>query len=73
MGGDGIREFIKWFYPQIRKQGLVIDARDNGGGNVSSMIIERLSRKLLGVNFDRNATRDRHLSAAARSTATWPR
>ncbi|MGH8171637.1 MAG: S41 family peptidase, partial [Rhodanobacteraceae bacterium] len=24
MGGDGIREFIKWFYPQLRKQALVI-------------------------------------------------
>ncbi|HSE13108.1 MAG TPA: S41 family peptidase [Rudaea sp.] len=56
MGGDGIREFIKWFYPQIRKQGLVVDARDNGGGNVSQMIIERLGRKLLGVNYARNAT-----------------
>ena len=56
MGGDGIREFIKWFYPQLRKQGLVIDARDNGGGNVSPMIIERLQRKVLGTNFDRNAT-----------------
>ncbi|MGH8042672.1 MAG: S41 family peptidase [Rudaea sp.] len=56
MGGDGIREFIKWFYPQIRKQGLIVDVRDNGGGNVSPMIIERLARKLLGLNYDRNAT-----------------
>ena len=56
MGGDGIREFIKWYYPQIRKQGLVIDARDNGGGNVSEMIIERLGRKVLGFNYDRNTT-----------------
>jgi tricorn protease len=56
MGGDGIREFIKWFYPQIRKQGLVVDARDNGGGNVSEMIIERLGRKVLGVNYTRNST-----------------
>jgi tricorn protease len=56
MGGDGIREFIKWFYPQIRKQGLVIDVRDNGGGNVSQMIIGRLMRQLLAVNYARNAS-----------------
>jgi tricorn protease len=56
MGGDGIREFIKYYYPQLRKQGLIVDVRDNGGGNVSSMIIERLARKVLGVNFDRNAS-----------------
>ena len=54
MGDDGIREFIKWFYPQIRKQGMVVDERYNGGGNVSQMLIERLSRKLLSVDFSRN-------------------
>ncbi len=42
MGADGIREFIKWYYPQIRKEGLIVDVRANGGGNVSRMLIERL-------------------------------
>jgi len=53
MGAPGIYEFIKWFYPQIRKEGLVVDVRSNGGGNVSQWIIERLGRKLLGTRFDR--------------------
>jgi tricorn protease len=53
MGAAGIREFIKWYYPQLRKEGLIVDVRANGGGNVSRMLIERLRRKLLGVNYAR--------------------
>jgi tricorn protease len=55
MGEDGIREFIKWFYPQLRKEGLIVDDRSNGGGNVSQMIIERLHRKMLSTRFDRTS------------------
>jgi len=51
MGGNGIYEFIKWFYPQIRKEGLIVDVRSNGGGNVSQWIIERLDNQLLGTRF----------------------
>ena len=53
MGAAGIREFIKWYYPQVRKEGLVIDVRANGGGNVSSMLIDRLRRELLATGFSR--------------------
>jgi tricorn protease len=53
MGAAGIREFIKYYYPQIRKEGLVVDVRGNGGGNVSRMLIERLRRELLGTDFSR--------------------
>lgn len=54
MGAEGIREFIKQFYSQIRKEALIIDDRWNGGGNVSQMIIERLRRQLLATSFARN-------------------
>jgi tricorn protease len=55
MGAAGIREFIKWYYPQLDKEGLVVDVRANGGGNVSRMLIERLRRKVLGINYRRGA------------------
>jgi tricorn protease len=51
MGGPGAYEFIKWYYPQIRKEGLVIDVRSNGGGNISQWIINRLNTKMLGTRF----------------------
>jgi len=55
MGAEGIREFIKWFYGQLDREGLVVDVRHNGGGNVSQMVISRLARKLLMVSWERNA------------------
>jgi tricorn protease len=53
MGENGIREFIKWYYPQLRKEALLIDDRANGGGNISRMVIQRLTRKLLGLTYAR--------------------
>jgi len=46
MGVSGLNEFAKYYYPQLTKEGLIIDVRGNGGGNVSPMIIERLMRQL---------------------------
>jgi tricorn protease len=51
MGGPGMQEFLKWYYPQIRKEGLLVDVRANGGGNISQMILSRLSKKLWGTRF----------------------
>ncbi|MCK4872800.1 MAG: PD40 domain-containing protein [Phycisphaerales bacterium] len=46
MDSDGLIAFVKGYYPQINKDGLIIDVRYNGGGFVSGMIIERLARTL---------------------------
>ena len=53
MGAPGIYEFTKWFYGQVRKQGMIIDVRGNGGGNVSQMVINRLARDLVFMGYDR--------------------
>jgi len=57
MGAPGIYEFIKWYYGQLDKDGLVVDGRANGGGNVSRMIIERLARQWLALGYSRTDSR----------------
>lgn len=56
MGAAGLNEFVKYFYPQLNKKGLIIDVRGNGGGNVSPMIIERLMRRLTYLNYSTGQT-----------------
>ena len=54
MGDAGLNEFVKQFFPQIRKEGLIIDVRYNGGGFVDQLIFERLRRILAGMDTARN-------------------
>lgn len=56
MSAAGLNEFAKYYYPQVNKEGLIIDVRSNGGGNVSPMIIERLRREIVMVDIARNST-----------------
>lgn len=54
MGPSGLNEFVKHYYPQLRKKALIIDVRGNGGGNVSPMIIERLRREIAMMEMSRD-------------------
>ena len=54
MGDAGLNQFVKQYYPQLRKQGLIIDVRYNGGGFVDPLIFERLRRILSGMDSARN-------------------
>jgi len=54
MDAAGLNAFVKQFFPQVRKPGLIIDVRYNGGGFVDQLIFERLRRILAGMDSARN-------------------
>jgi tricorn protease len=54
MGASGLNEFVKQYFPQIRKEGMIFDVRYNGGGFVDQLIFERLRRILAGMDAARN-------------------
>lgn len=54
MGVPGLNEFVKYYYPQLQKEALIVDCRSNGGGNVSPQVIERLRREIAMIDIARN-------------------
>jgi len=60
---------VKYYYPQLRKEGLIIDVRGNGGGNVSQQIIERLQRQITMLEVARNSA----ISIDPSGTAVGPK
>lgn len=53
MGPYGFAEFHRSYLPEINREGLVVDVRFNGGGHVSSLILQRLCRKRVGYDVSR--------------------
>lgn len=45
MGSRNITEWYRQFYPVFDRPGLIIDVRDNNGGNIDSFILEKLMRE----------------------------
>lgn len=45
MGANNIAEWAREFYPVFNREGLIIDVRNNNGGNIDSWILGRLLRK----------------------------
>ncbi len=54
MGVEGLNDFIKYYYPQLQKEALIIDVRGNAGGFVSPIIIENLRRVASQITIARN-------------------
>jgi len=45
MGPDDIDQWAREFYPVFDRQGLIIDVRHNGGGNIDSWLLSKLLRR----------------------------
>jgi tricorn protease len=60
----GIQEFTKQYYPQVDKQGIIVDERFNGGGQVPYFYTEKLARKTL-VYWSQRDGNDQRTPAAA--------
>lgn len=57
MSQAGLNEFARYYYPQLDKEALIIDDRENGGGNISPMVIERLLREPYRLTMRRGSDR----------------
>ncbi len=45
MGGANLTEWYRQFYPVFNREGLILDVRRNTGGNIDSIILEKLLRR----------------------------
>jgi tricorn protease len=53
MGPFGYAEFHRYYLAESEREGLLVDLRFNGGGNVSQLLLEKLARRRLGYDQPR--------------------
>jgi tricorn protease len=53
MGAEGYAEFHRGYLAEYDHDGLIVDVRNNGGGHVSMLLLEKLARRRLGYDFNR--------------------
>jgi tricorn protease len=53
MAYSGFSEFHRYFLMEYDRDALIVDVRFNGGGMVSGLLLEKLSRRRLGYDFQR--------------------
>ncbi|MDE3228655.1 MAG: PDZ domain-containing protein [Chloroflexota bacterium] len=53
MGPFGFSIFHRYYLQEYDYEGLIVDVRWNGGGSVSGLVLEKLTRPRLGYSFQR--------------------
>ncbi|MFE5615322.1 S41 family peptidase [Streptomyces sp. NPDC056463] len=55
MGGSGWAQFNRDLRMEVSRPALIVDVRGNAGGHISELVVEKLTRKILGWDLTRNA------------------
>ena len=66
MGGSGWAQFNRDLRREVSLPALIVDVRGNAGGHISELVVERLSRTVLGWDLTRDAQPVSYFSDAPR-------
>ncbi|MFE6104184.1 S41 family peptidase [Streptomyces laurentii] len=66
MGGSGWAQFNRDLRMEVSRPALIVDVRGNAGGHISELVIEKLTRRILGWDLTRNAQPVSYTSNAPR-------
>ncbi|KOV93980.1 peptidase S41 [Streptomyces sp. NRRL B-3648] len=66
MGGSGWAQFNRDLRMEVSRPALIVDVRGNAGGHISELVIEKLTRKIVGWDLTRDAQPVSYTSNAPR-------
>jgi tricorn protease len=55
MMSQGWAEYHRDLHTELNREGLIFDLRENGGGHTSQLVIEKLTRKVIGWDLSRRS------------------
>lgn len=66
MGGSGWAQFNRDLRMEMSRPALIVDVRGNAGGNISELVVEKLTRTIVGWDLTRDAQPVSYASNAPR-------
>ncbi|MFB7280120.1 S41 family peptidase [Streptomyces hydrogenans] len=66
MGGSGWAQFNRDLRMEVSRPALIVDVRGNAGGHISELVVETLTRKIIGWDLTRHAQPVSYASNAPR-------